>query len=50
LPSEEEGDTATDMNRKFGEIWMFLRYASGQTDRQTDTLTAVLPTYRWGAK
>ena len=32
--------------RKFREVWTcgFLRYASAQTDRQTDTFIAVLPT------
>jgi len=51
LPSEEDQAIATNnMHRKFGEIcalWLILRYMSGQTVRQTDTLTAILCT-AWG--
>jgi len=49
LPEERKTDLwlhAGNMNRKFREVWTcgFSAYASGQTDRHTDRLIAILHT------
>ena len=44
LPEEDRAKAIDNIRRKFGELWTCgsLRYASEQTDRQTDTLIAIL--------